>query len=256
MLEKTRLDYIVSQFRVDTKFVPMDQRYPTVDALALYDVQRRLRRKEYNIDRILNHSLFAIEDLTFNAVFIRANDHLVAMAKTLRAEIPQDLLDRIELGKKTLEELWDPYTEQYYSRQFVTHKLSKEPSIAALMPLYAGSISPERAATLVKTLENEHMFGPPHPIPSVPLNSPWFNAKMYWQGPTWFNMNWLIADGLKRYGYKDHAEALIESSLELVQNGQFFEYYNPLSGDPLGAPNFSWTAAVALDWIKTSKAKD
>jgi glycogen debranching enzyme len=121
------------------------------------------------------------------------------------------------------------------------------------MPLYAGVISPERAATLVKMLENDHMFGPAYPVPSVPLNSPWFNAKMYWQGPTWLNMNWLIADGLKRYGYKEHADALIESSLELVKNGDFYEYYNPIDGTPLGAPNFSWTAAVALDWLKSAK---
>ena len=254
-LEKTKLEYFASLFRVDTHFVPMEERYPTVDAMALYDVQRRLRRKEYNIDRILNHSLFAIEDLTFNCILMRANDHLLAIAKTLRADIPPELLKRIEHGRRTLEELWDPYTEQYYSRQFVTHKLCKEPSIATLMPLYAGTISPERAATLVKMLENEHLFGPAHPVPSVPLNSPWFNPKMYWQGPTWLNMNWMIADGLRRYGYKDHAEALIESSLELVKDGNFYEYYNPLDGKPLGAPNFSWTAAVALDWLKDTKPR-
>jgi glycogen debranching enzyme len=151
---------------------------------------------------------------------------------------------------KALNGLWDPYTEQYYSRDFVTHRLIKEPSIAALMPLYAGVISKERAAILVKMLENEHVFGPPHPVPSVPLNSPRFDASRYWQGPTWFNTNWLIAEGLRRYGYKDHAEALIESSLELIHDGHFNEYFNPLTGEPLGAPNFSWTAAIALDWIK------
>ncbi|HEY5668161.1 MAG TPA: trehalase family glycosidase [Candidatus Saccharimonadales bacterium] len=252
-LEKSKLIFLAGLFRVDTHFVPLEQRYPTVDAMALYDVQRRLRRKEYNIDRILSHSLFTIEDLTFNSILMRANEHLLAIAKTLRADIPEDLCKRIEHGRKAFEELWDPYTEQYYSRHFITHKPCKEPSIATLMPLYAGVISEERAATLVKMLESEHIFGPSYPVPSVPLNSPWFNAKMYWQGPTWLNMNWLIADGLRRYGYRDHADALIESSLELVKDGTFYEYYNPVNGDPLGAPNFSWTAAIALDWLKNKK---
>lgn len=251
ILQNTKLESLVSLGRRDTRFVKSaDERPTNIDAMALYDVQRRLKRKAYNIDRILDHSLFAIEDLTFNCILIRANEHLIEIAKSIRAEIPEELLAIMRKSAKTLEQLWDPYTESYYSRDFITHRLLKEPSIATLLPLYAGSISEERAAVLVKMLESEHIFGPPYPVPSVPLNSPWFNAKRYWQGPTWFNTNWLIADGLRRYGYKDHADALIEGSLELVTQSGFYEYYNPLSGDPLGASNFSWTAAVAIDWLK------
>jgi hypothetical protein len=251
ILDKTKLEAVTGWFRRDTRIVPPEQRYINIDALALYDAQRRLRRKEYDINKILDHSLFAIEDLTFNCVMIRANEHLRSIAKTLRMDLPEDLEHRMDKTVKALGGLWDPYTEQYYSRDFVTHKLLKEPSIAALLPLYSGAISKERAAILVKMLESEHIFGPPHPVPSVPLNSPRFDAQRYWQGPTWFNTNWLIADGLRRYGYKDHAEALVESSLELLRDGHFNEYFNPLTGEPLGAPNFSWTAAVALDWIKS-----
>lgn len=255
LLRKTHLETVTGWFRRDTHFVPLEQRFSNTDALALYDAQRRLRRKEYDIDKILDHSLFAIEDLTFNCILVRANEHLLQIAKSIRTEVPAELLKSIALTRKTLEELWDPYTEQYYSRDFVTHKLIKVPSIGALLPLYAGTISKERAAILVKMLENEHIFGPPYPVPSTPLNSPWFNADRYWQGPTWLNTNWLIADGLRRYGYKDHADALIEGSLELVKDGKFNEYFNALSGKPLGADNFSWTAAVAIDWLKSSKKK-
>lgn len=252
-LQKTRLEAVMGWFRRDTRVVPADQRFSNVDAMALYDAQRRLRRKAYDTNKVLQHSLFAIEDLAFNSIFIRANEHLLHIAKSIRAEIPQDMLKNIEKSRKRLEDLWDPYTEQYYPRDFVTHKLIKVPSIEGLLPLYAGTIDPERAALLVKSIENEHMFGPPFPVPSVPLNSPWFQPNRYWQGPTWLNTNWLIADGLRRYGYKQHADVLIESSLELVQNGQFYEYFNPVSGAPLGAPNFSWSAAVTIDWLHTHK---
>lgn len=249
-LEKSRLEALISLGRRDTRFVPSRQRPSNIEAMALYDTQRRLRRKAYNIDRILDHSLFAIEDIVFNSILVRANENLIHIAKTIRADMPKDLLDAIAKTPEALEELWDPYGEAYYSRDFVTHRLLKEPSIATLLPLYAGTISKERAALLVHSLENEHIFGPAYPVPSVPLSSPWFDAQRYWQGPTWFNTNWLIAEGLTRYGYKEHAEALIESSLELVERAGFYEYYNPLSGDPLGAANFSWTAAVTIDWLK------
>ncbi|HEX3568489.1 MAG TPA: trehalase family glycosidase [Candidatus Saccharimonadales bacterium] len=253
VLEKTKLDSVTGMFRRDTKHVPIEQRYSNIDAMALYAAQKRLCRKEYNIDKILDHSLFTIEDLAFNCILIRANEHLQQIARSLRVTLPDELQERIELSRRSLEELWDPYTEQYYPRDFVTHKLIKEPSIASLLPLYAGCISKERAATLVRSIENPHMFGPAYPVPSTPLNSPWFNPVRYWQGPTWINTNWLIADGLRRYGCNDHAEALIEGSLEVIDHHGFSEYFNPLTGEPLGAHNFSWTAALAVDWLKTKR---
>jgi glycogen debranching enzyme len=121
------------------------------------------------------------------------------------------------------------------------------------MPLYAGCITKERAELLVKTLENEHVFGPPYPVPSTPLNSIWFDPERYWQGPSWFNTNWLIIDGLKRYGFKDHAEALAESMMELAHDQGFYEYFNPISGKGLGAQNFSWTAALTVDLVEEAK---
>jgi glycogen debranching enzyme len=73
----------------------------------------------------------------------------------------------------------------------------------------------------------------------------------YWQGPTWINTNWLIIDGLRRYGFDDHADVLTEMTLELVRLHGFNEYFNPLDGTPLGATNFSWSAALAIDLIKS-----
>lgn len=251
-LQKTKLEFIVGRLRRDTRYVPADERPTNIEALALYDVQRRLRRKAYDINKILDHTLFAIEDLVYNSILIRANEHLKQIAKTLRTEIPEELLKSMELSPKTLDELWDPYTEQYYPRDFVTHRLLKQPSIESLLPLYAGCISQERAALLVKSIENEHVFGPAFPVPSTPLNSPWFDARRYWQGPMWVNMNWLLIDGLMRYGYKEHAEALREGTLEIIQKHGHYEYYNPINGSPLGARNFSWTAALAIDLVKTA----
>lgn len=253
VLRKVRLDSALSLFRRDTHYVDARQRPSNLEAMALYDAQRRLRRKEYNIDRILSHSLFVIEDLAFNCIFIRANEHLLEIAKTLRADIPEALLKNITQSRKKLDELWDPYTEMYYPRDFVTHRLLKEPSIEAFLPLYAGCISKERAAIIVKMLENDHTFGPAYPIPSAPLNSIWFDQLRYWQGPMWFNTNWLIIDGLRRYGYKEHAAVLAESMIELTERHGFYEYFNPVTGDPLGAPQFSWTAALTIDLIKTKK---
>jgi len=249
LLEKLHVMGLIDVFRRDGHHVPLDERFDTAEVLAMFDIQRRLRRKGYDIDKILDHSLFAIEDLAFNSIFIRANEHLLHIAKSIQEEVPEELQKRIKLSRTAFEKLWDPYSAQYYSRDFITHSLLKEPSIATLLPLYAGSISAERAAQLVQLLENEQLFGPAYPVPSVPISSSWFQPKRYWQGPTWVNTNWLIIDGLKRYGFKDHAAALTESTLEMIEKGGFSEYFNPLSGDAIGGKNFSWTAALAIDLL-------
>ncbi len=251
VVEKLHLDTLIRLFRRDTHRIPAEQRLLTVDALAFYSTQRRLRRKSYDIDRILTHSMFAIEDLAFNCILIRADKLLCDISKTIRKELPEELLTQMKKTEEALENLWDPYSNQYYSREFTTHKLIKESSIATLLPLYAGTISKERAALLVKHIENHHLFGPTYPVPSVPVNSSWFKPAGYWQGPTWVNTNWLIIDGLRRNGFKDHAEALTESTLEMVEKAGFYEYFNPLTGEPEGASNFSWTAALVIDLIKS-----
>jgi neutral trehalase len=246
----THFDVVINLFRRDTHSVPIDQRFSTLEALTLFDMQRRLRRKSYDINKILDHSLLTIEDLSFNSIMIRANTHLRHIAKSIREELPHTLLTSMKRSESALEELYDDYTKQYYSRDFATHRLLKLPTIATLLPLYAGTISQERAAILVKHLENDQMFGSAYPAPSVPINSDWFHPKLYWQGPTWVNMNWLIIEGLKQYGYHEHAAAMTESTLEMVARSGCYEYFDPLSGDGAGAANFSWTAALAIDLLK------
>ncbi|MDB5163776.1 MAG: hypothetical protein JWS12_394 [Candidatus Saccharibacteria bacterium] len=249
MISKLGLDKPLTLLRRDTHYVMPGQRLNTSDALGLYSVQHRLRRKAYDIDKILTHSFFAIEDLTFNCILIRANHHLRSIAKIIDRELPKELLESMRKGEETLEQLWDAYSEQYYPRNFVTHKLIKEPSIGTLMPLYAGSITKERAAQLVKLLHSRKLYGPKYPVPSVPINSPWFKDHGYWQGPTWINTNWLIIDGLERYGFKEEATAVRQASLELVSQSGFYEYFSPLDGSPAGTDNFSWTAALMIDLL-------
>lgn len=255
-LKKTHLDSLLSLMRRDTLRVPTSQRMDTIDALLYFDTIRRFRRKSYDIDAILPRTLFAIEDLTFNCILIRANQRLKEISHDIRRAIPDELLERMDKTEQSLENFWDAYSSQYYSRNFVTHKLIKEPSIATLMPLYAGTISPERAAQLVAMLENDKKFGTDFPIPSVPASSPWFKPLDYWQGPTWLNTNWLIIDGLRRYGYEDHADALTDTTIDLVRQSGCYEYFDPIEGRPAGAKNFSWTAALTIDFLNSRSKND
>lgn len=248
-IEKLHLDPAVNFIRRDTRRVNPGQRISNMEALLLWDVVRRLRRKHYDIDKILHRSLFATEDITFNSILIRNNDQLRNIAKFLKRELPKELHSNMKQTEEALEQLYDPESKQYYSRDFITHKLIIEPSIGSLMPLYAGSISKERAEELVEMLKDHKQYWLHHPVPSVPLNSKYFSAERYWQGPTWVNTNWLIIDGLKRYGFEEEAEDLRQRTIAMVDSAGFYEYFSPIDGKGLGAENFSWTAALTIDLL-------
>ena len=250
-LQKTKLDSLYSIFRYDTKFVPSYQRLNNTDAMCLYNMQRKLRNKQYITDRILGHDSFAIEDLTFNCILAKANYYLRKIAKTLNKTLPSNLMKNMELTDKAIQELWDDSTGQFYSRDYLTHGLIKVPSIASLMPLYSGVIDRDKAIHLVKSIESHDSFSMPFPIPSVPVKSEWFDQNRYWQGPTWINTNWLVIEGLKNYGFNEHAEIIKKRTMELIEHSGFSEYFNPIDGSPLGIDNFSWSAALAIDFLMT-----
>ena len=127
-----------------------------------------------------------------------------------------------------------------------------DPTISSLLPLYSGVITKDQAARLVDCIRDRKSFGLNHPLPSVPLNSSSFNEVRYWQGPTWINTNWLIIDGLRRYGYKSEADTLANKTIELVNQHGPYEYFSALHGNPLGAADFSWTAALTIDLLETT----
>ena len=248
-VRKLHLNGLINAIRHD-RLAPSRQRIENIDALVCWSIIHRLVRKHYDIDKILHRSFFIIEDVAFNSILVRNNAILRDIAATARIKLPKKLLENMTLSEAALEELWDESFSVYFSRDFVTNKLLKEPTIASLMPLYAGTISPERAQKLVRILTNERAFWLPHPLPSVPRNSRNFDAQRYWQGPTWINTNWLIIDGLKRMGFEQETAALKSHTVEMMREVGIWEYYNPSTGEGLGIPNFSWSAALALDLLE------
>lgn len=250
ILEKLRADGIVNLFRRDTRHVPPGQRITNTEALMVFDMIRRFRRKNYDITKILHRSLFCIEDVGFNSILARNNTILLELADKSRIKVPIELREKITKHAGALQQFWDEQDGFFYSRDFITHELIKDQTIASLLPIYSGVITKEQAGRIVDCLKNYKTFGLNHPIPSVPLNNPAFSAVRYWQGPSWTNTNWLIIDGLERYGFSELANTLKDKSIELVELHGPYEYFSPIDGQPLGASEFSWTAALTLDLIR------
>jgi hypothetical protein len=76
-----------------------------------------------------------------------------------------------------------------------------------------------------------------------------FDPQNYWRGPVWININWMLSQGLKGYGYKQKADAMKKDMIQLPIRFGFHEYFDSQTGKGYGSRNFSWTAALFLDLV-------
>jgi glycogen debranching enzyme len=148
-----------------------------------------------------------------------------------------------------LDHLWSDRLGLYCSRDARTGRHLEMATVAALLPLWAGTGSAEHTAALLARLRAPSDFHPRFPVPSVPTGAPEFDANRYWSGPTWVNTNWMIIQALRRLDEPDLAAELTATTLALVDEAGCFEYFSALTGAGFGAPDFSWTAALVLDLL-------
>ena len=238
-------------FRHDTSRAAENQRISLSDAAEYFYILKKLKKYKYDSRAILHKSKPIVENLAFNSILVRANQRLKLIAREVDYRLPRHLLDQMRKTENSLELLWDDHTRQYYSRYPRSKKLIKQPTIASLLPLYSGSLSRSRATELVSQLKDQTSFGTHFPVPSVPINSKHFDPDNFWQGPAWVNINWLIVQGLHDDGFLKEAKDLKRHTIKMVGDSGFYEYFSPFDGSGKGAKNFSWTAALTIDLLKS-----
>jgi hypothetical protein len=124
---------------------------------------------------------------------------------------------------------------------------------AALSPLALPDLPEEIGRRLIEEhLLDESRFWLPVPPPSVSATDPTFSTananfigiRRYWRGPTWINAAWLVWLGLVRLGYEEEANELVTRIAGPVRAHGLREYYEPFSGDGMGAVEFAWSTLV------------
>jgi len=193
-------------------------------------------------------SPFQVVDPGFNAILIRACADLADLAEQLgETAIAEANRERAERGLLALETLWSDEHSQYRCRDRVSGTLVESHSLGGLLPAFA-AIPQARAAAIARTVER-HAQTARFLVPSHDPSDPRFEQKRYWRGPVWLVTNYMVADGLFAAGEREIANRIVQSSLELIQESGFAEYYDPLTGEPCGGGRFTWTAAMVIEFL-------
>ncbi|WP_324670436.1 amylo-alpha-1,6-glucosidase [Geochorda subterranea] len=239
--------------RRDVLHVEPDQRPSDLEYRRYVALVLTLRDHGYDSVRATAASPFRVADVGFNALLYRADLDLLGLAQALgRQEGDLEAMwEQVEASRRAIEGLWSEQAGLYLSRDLRTGRTIPLATSAGLLPLFAGIPSPQRAARMVATLEGwgERVR---YLVPSADPAGPIFEPRRYWRGPVWIHVNWMVAAGLQSYGYDQLAERVRRDSLALIERSGFREYYDPLTGEGLGARAFTWSAALALDWTAAS----
>ncbi|MET3426930.1 hypothetical protein BJ973_006142 [Actinoplanes tereljensis] len=206
------------------------------------------RAEGYADAGLLDRHAFAVECPAFNSILASAELALAQIAGELgrTAEAATHRHRAAQITAAIIRRLWNEETGTFHALDVHTGKLTPANCVSGLLPL----MLPDLPADLVQAIMNEmrsNRFG--LPVPSYDRTAPDFDTMRYWRGPVWINVNWLVRRGLLMHGFRDEAEDLRTAMVRLVHRNGHFEYFHPTTGEGLGAPTFSWTAALSLDLL-------
>ncbi|MFG1905625.1 hypothetical protein [Kribbella sp. NPDC048928] len=239
--------------------VPTEARTPIERPDLLHaDATERPTERDYGryfwlAERYRDHSCddadpeypFLMEDPGFNALLAVSELALERIA----GELGLDGTPHAERARRivdALDTLYEPAIGCYTARNVRDGSLATPATVNGLLPL----LLPDAPHTpeLLHTLLGPRFLGSGAAlVPSYDATADDIDPQLYWRGPAWFNMNWMMIIALSNLGYTEVAGRLATTAAELARGNNFPEYVNPWTATAHGTRNFSWTAALCLD---------
>lgn len=233
--------------RRDIHHVSADQRPTKTEYDRYLWLLQLFRSLGWDNGKLHAASPFKVVDPGFNAILIRSDEDLAALAESWGFEdLAREAQARLAPAKKALETLWHEGLGQYACFDRAAGRFIESASVGGLLPLLCGAERHPALAARIDGLLDRARFG----LSSHDPSDRRFDGRRYWRGPSWLIVNSLLANGLERSGHAETAARIVQSSLSLIRDSGFAEYYDPHDGAPLGGANFTWTAAMALELVQ------
>ncbi|HWM01899.1 MAG TPA: glycogen debranching protein [Actinophytocola sp.] len=217
-----------------------------------------MRRVGYDADQVVRTSSFLVGDVFVTALFALASEVLATLGQESGQPAAQvsRLREWAARSRAAVATAYDPDAGLARDFDLRADRWLSVRTIAGFAPLLCGGLDEAAERELLDRLCGPDWAGHPDLFaaipPSVSPNDPAFRPREYWRGPGWPVIAWLFGWAFAQRGWTAQATRLRAECLHLVDDGTFAEYYHPLTGEPLGSRQQSWTATVVLDWLHTA----
>ena len=243
-MSKVKIEKNIQYKRADNKVVNPEHRPLNIDYDRYVTIKNDLRKKKYNPKKIFNTALFNVVDIGFNSIFLKANKDLIILLKEFNLDSSK-IINYVKLTERNILRFFDKKKSVFFSFDLRNKKKISVPSITNYLVLFADINNHKINNVLIKNLK-KHNLKEKYFFSSIKPNHKTFEEKRYWRGPVWVNCNWFMYKGLTNKDEK-YSEKIKQSTIRLVEKKGFHEYYSCKNGKPMGANNFSWSAALYLD---------
>jgi hypothetical protein len=116
-------------------------------------------------------------------------------------------------------------------------------------PLICGAPDAGRAQRVLQTLTDPRKFWGPWLMPTLPYDDPEYATQEYWKGHVWGPVNYLVWQGLRRYGTQSQQAEFARRSVSLFMRnwttrGTCNENYRSTDGSGDDHPHYTWGALL------------
>ena len=149
------------------------------------------------------------------------------------------------------EKLWNE-RDGIYENRFWDGKFSARLSPTNFYPLFAGVPGPDQARRMIR----EHLLNPAefwgsYVAPTIARNDPAFADQFYWRGDIWGPTNYMLYQGLNRYGFDAEALDYARKSYALFMDDWKTQYhsnenYHAWGGNGGGDTHYTWGTLLCL----------
>ncbi len=188
--------------------------------------------------------LYAVDLNCFMVLFFRSMNFITeTLDLTEEADCWKERAETLET--RINRTLWDSEKHYYADADRKTGVVGTVLTPASFMPLYIGIASEEQAKYMCDIAKNNFV----EKMPTVSFDNPAYSND-YWRGPTWLNVAYFAAKGLKRYGFSI-ADRIRENILNMCfdEKDGIFENYDSKTGKGQGSDRFSWSCVFIREFI-------
>lgn len=232
-----------------SRYYDINYLHDLAEAESGWDMTPRFGRKALNYLPVDLNALLYKYETDFACVARELGNETEALQWDAAAEKRKDTMNTL---------MWDRLRGLYYDYNFVRGKRSSVSSLATYFPMWAGMVSDEQAATLVKALRRFENKGGLATTDVLPVGQFVMGSMpTQWAYPNgWAPLQYVTILGLERYGYHEDAKRIamkwLKCNLQWYnEHGVFLEKYNvvspdkpPVKGVYPSQTGFGWTNAV------------